>query len=40
MFISRRWRKKNSLYLWVIAWGIILGLVVELSLQIAALLPN
>lgn len=40
MFISRRWRKKNRLYLWVIAWGIILGLVVELSLQIAALMAN
>lgn len=35
--ISKRRRKQNLVYLWVIACAITLGLVVELTLQISAL---
>jgi hypothetical protein len=35
--ISKRRRKQNLIYLWVIACAIALGLAVELSLQLSTL---
>jgi hypothetical protein len=35
--ISKRRRKQNLIYLWVIAWAIAFGLAVELTLQVSAL---
>ena len=39
-YTSGRKRKQTFIYFFVIALGIALGLVVELSLQISGLLPN
>ena len=39
-YISGRKRKQTVIYLWVIALGIALGLVVELAMQVTTVLPN